>query len=67
MKFKLEIELGNDAMQRTWHVGDAVKHAMARKATATFAAGDKGRIVDVNGNKVGSWVVEGDEEEEEEA
>jgi len=64
-KFKLEIELGNDAMQRTWDVADAVKSAMARRTIGSLDVGDKGRIVDVNGNKVGSWLVEGDDEEEE--
>lgn len=69
MKFKLEIELGNDAMLTAWDVGNAVSNAMKRRLTGntTLIAGDRGRIVDVNGNKVGSWVVEGDEEEEEEA
>lgn len=67
MKFKLEIELGNDAMLTAWDVGNAVSNAMKRRLTGntTLIAGDRGRIVDVNGNKVGSWVVEGDEEEEE--
>lgn len=37
---------------------------MARRVTGSLNVGDEGRIVDVNGNKVGSWVVEGDEEEE---
>lgn len=66
MKFKLEIELGNDAMLTAWDVGNAVSNAMKRRLTGntTLIAGDRGRIVDVNGNKVGSWVVEGDEEEE---
>ena len=65
----MEIELGNDAMLTAWDVGNAVSNAMKRRLTGntTLIAGDRGRIVDVYGNKVGSWVVEGDEEEEEEA
>lgn len=66
-KFKLEIELGNDAMRKAWEVGDAVESAMSRRTIDLLNVGDKGRIADINGNKVGSWVVEGDEEEEEEA
>lgn len=65
-KFKLEIELGNDAMRKAGEVGDAIERAMARRATDRFKVGDEGRIMDVNGNKVGSWVVVSDEEEEEE-
>lgn len=64
-RFKLEIELENDAMRKAWEVGAAVESAMVRRTTDLFNVGDKGRIVDANGNKVGSWVVEGDEEEEE--
>ena len=66
MKFKLEIELGNDAMLTAWDVGNAVSSAMKRRIAGNtiLIAGDRGRIADVNGNKVGSWVVEGDEEEE---
>lgn len=65
MKFKLEIELGNDAMLTAWDVGNAVSNAMKRRiaGNTTLIAGDRGHIADVNGNKVGSWVVEGDEEE----
>lgn len=66
MKFKLEIELGNDDMVTSWDVGNAVSNAMKRRLTGntTLVAGDGGRIADVNGNKVGSWVVEGDNGEE---
>jgi hypothetical protein len=56
-KFKLEIELGNDAMRKAWEVGDAVESAMAHHATDRLKVGDGGRIMDVNGNKVGSWKV----------
>lgn len=56
-KFKLEIELGNDAMRKTWEVGDAIESAMAHQATDRLKVGDTGRIMDINGNKVGSWKV----------
>ncbi len=52
-RFKLEIELENDAMRKAWEVGAAVESAMARRTTDLFNVGDKGRIVDANGNKVG--------------
>lgn len=62
MKFKLEIEMGNDAMLTAWDVIKAVKRVMSRLTISDFNVGSRGRIMDVNGNKVGSWVVVGDEE-----
>lgn len=64
-KFKLEIELGNDAMRKGRDVIESVKQVMALLAISNLRVGNRGRIADVNGNKVGSWVVEGDEDEEE--
>jgi hypothetical protein len=54
MKFTLEIEMGNDAMQDWTHVADALKQA-ARELYA-----GKGRIRDLNGNTVGHWRFEED-------
>jgi hypothetical protein len=54
-KFILEIELGNDAMKRPSDVSNAlskiaeqVKHVAGLKGITT-------KILDVNGNSVGSW------------
>lgn len=60
--FKLKIALGNDAMQTTTDVADALR------GVADYIAGigdqpngdwhlDAGSIRDVNGNTVGSWEV----------
>jgi len=64
MKFKLEIELGNDAMR----TGEAVAAALTKQAEqlATWYRGslvtelavrEKHKIRDVNGNTVGYWGV----------
>ena len=59
MKFVLEIKLGNDAMQ-TWGdlartVRDALEHA--RGSECPPEGGERGKIMDDNGNAVGWWVV----------
>jgi hypothetical protein len=62
-QFSLTIELGNDAMQSTTDVADALR------AVADYIAGigdlpdgdwhlDAGSVRDMNGNTVGSWEVE---------
>jgi hypothetical protein len=61
MKFTLEIELGNDAMQTYADVELATrlifKHFSQRDEEPEN--GDTGRLYDINGNKVGSWLFEG--------
>lgn len=54
--FKLEIELGNDAMQDREDVASALRKA-AEKIEQTSAA--LGRIIDENGNTVGTWDFDG--------
>ncbi len=66
MTFKLEIEMGTDAMQTAFHVA----HALMREVVPTlkayyrpsspdgpreFNAGTKGVIHDIEGKRVGSW------------
>lgn len=53
-KFRLEIQLGNDAMQ------DAQDVARALEATARrMRQGDEsGKIMDANGNSVGRFAIE---------
>ena len=59
MKFQLEIELGNDAMQTLDDVITALK--ASRKSLAdggdVLNAHDRDILRDENGNTVGSWKV----------
>lgn len=64
MKLKIEIELGNDAMQ----TGDDVVSLLAKNlpvisesvsiAQTSDEKWDNGRLLDVNGNEVGYWTCE---------
>lgn len=56
MKFTLEIELGNDAMQSAEDVFDAIEHCGDTNPTP-FQGGESNIIRDLNGNKVGKWEV----------
>ena len=68
MKFQLEIELGNDAMQTPGHIATAL-HNIARDLNninsysydtlsyTPIECGEQGRIADENGNSVGKWEV----------
>lgn len=56
MKFTLEIELGNDAMQNGRDVALALKRLGAKLVDHRFDDGtDHGKIMDLNGNSVGTW------------
>ena len=57
--FKLEIELGNDAMRSTNDIARALEEVAVRLSGQhrSFADADAGRIHDDNGNTVGSWTV----------
>lgn len=62
MKLVLSITFGpdeNDAMQTTSDVADALART-ARKLEqwAEVSVGDSGKIMDVNGQSVGSWEIE---------
>ena len=53
-KFKLEIRLGNDAMQTM----DDIAEALERVAVGNIHNGQNtGRIFDDNGNTVGTWSI----------
>lgn len=57
MKFVLEIDLGNDAMQTPQEVGDALdrlSEKFARRGN-DFHPDEGGVILDNNGNTVGGW------------
>jgi hypothetical protein len=62
VKLKIEIDFGNDAMQRYSQaratIADAVGTSEYRDKPSI---GDRGTLRDVNGNRVGFWEVAGDE------
>ena len=59
MRFTLTIELGNDAMRNGDDVAECLNRAADKlwDAAPTLAPGESGRMLDVNGNTVGSWDV----------
>jgi len=63
MKFTIEIELGNDAMQSYQDVRDALKQVICKVGSAVYSRsgtpseGDGSKIMDENGNSVGKWEV----------
>ena len=64
MKFKLEIELGNDAMQTGEDIAAALHHVAGAIDTIGDMRGadpyDKSGVIrDLNGNRVGQWKVVG--------
>lgn len=66
MKFKLEIELGNEAMQTPCQVCETLNdlsiHGTLRQLNE-FGVDDSGIIRDENGNVVGKWEVVDEERE----
>lgn len=52
-KFTLEIEMGNDAMQTTEDIIDALKQVIKKMESGR----DGGFIQDVNGNNVGTFEI----------
>lgn len=65
MKLTIEIEFGNDAMQRYSESTEAIAQAFkpgrrnmfTRTGNGTPSAGDGSHIKDENGNTVGKWEV----------
>lgn len=57
MKFTLEIELGNDAMQNGTDVIKAIRDSLKGEESLPLDEGTAGRLWDENGNLVGSWKV----------
>lgn len=57
MKFVLEIELGNDAMQNGTDVIKAIRESLKGEESLPLDEGTAGRLWDENGNLVGSWKV----------
>jgi hypothetical protein len=54
--FKLEIRLGNAAMQTAEDVAEALRR-LADKVEAADIESDRGRVMDLNGNRVGDWEI----------
>lgn len=57
MKFTLEVELGNAAMQTLEDVSSAIHGIGLDGETVAARVGEGGRIRDLNGNTVGKWEV----------
>ncbi len=59
MKFTLEIEMGNDAMQTYAEIAFAVRRVFPYFANRPEEVDEdeNGNLYDANGNKVGSWEV----------
>lgn len=57
MTFTITIRLGNDAMQTTENVAAALEKTAEkiRDYQDPPAAGEGGRVMDVNGQSVGEW------------
>ena len=62
MKFKLEIELGNDVMRTTDDVKGALQHAAFLVDRVVVSHGESASILDANGNRVGRWEFYDDED-----
>jgi hypothetical protein len=56
MTFKLEIRLGNDAMQTGAYILNAL-HTTDFCIPDELSVGDNGNIRDLDGNKVGEWKI----------
>lgn len=55
--FQVQIQLGNDAVRNGWDVARLLR-ALAYKVEGTALAQiDGGRLMDLNGNSVGTWEV----------
>jgi hypothetical protein len=55
MIFKLEIELGNDAMKTPGHVADKLQELSRRVRGAKLQDGEGAKVLDLNGTSVGRW------------
>jgi hypothetical protein len=56
--FRLEIKLGNDAMQTPGDVSNALRDAAIKLGSfGDWNGDDSGIIRDLNGNTVGTWEV----------
>jgi hypothetical protein len=59
MKLVIEIDFGNDAMQRYSQARAVIQDAVGTSGyRAKPHIGDSGSLRDVNGNRVGFWEVE---------
>lgn len=54
-KLVLEIELGNDAMNKPQHVAEALAAVAKQVPHVVMSKGVTTKIKDENGNTVGSW------------
>ena len=57
MKLTIEIEFGNDAMQRYSQARAVIADGVGVSGKGKPEVGAGGTLRDVNGNRVGSWAV----------
>lgn len=57
MKFKLEIELGNEEMQDVFHISEALEGVICDLPETETLEPTRGSIMDINGNTVGHWEI----------
>jgi len=57
MKFRVEITLGNEAMQTADEVRHAIEKSLRPHGSFKLIDGDTVAIRDTNGNTVGHWTV----------
>ena len=55
--FILKITLGNDAMITGYDIAGALREVAGRIENPGYIRKDEGRIMDLNGNTVGTWRV----------
>lgn len=64
-KFTMSIELGNDAMQSPQELSEALEELATKIASIDpMETRAEGKILDDNGNEVGTWEYEAEVEEE---
>ncbi len=64
MKFTLDLELDNDAMQTGADVLKALRESLKGEEGLPLEEGTAGRLWDINGNIVGGWKVASPAKEE---
>jgi len=57
MKFKLEIQLGNEEMNDVFNITEALENVICDLPDTEQLEPTKGSIMDINGNTVGHWEI----------
>lgn len=65
--FKIKIEMGNDAMQTPRELAQALREVAAEIEGIDLRETKSRRISDDNGNTVGKWSFDGEDEDEDDS